>query len=114
MKKKNTLKLLALVSTLFLYLVLTNPNQVSLPLILVPFVLLGFIIFLLFKTGLGFFFHESANKGKMTLLAMIVSVIIVNISLLRSIGQLTFQDAAISLLITVVAIIYISKFQFKQ
>jgi hypothetical protein len=51
---------------------------------------------------------------KLKLYALIITVLTINFALIKSIGQLTFQDGAISLAIMIVSVIYISKFSLAD
>ncbi len=94
-----------------LFISFTNPNQVNLGVILIPFVLLGVIFYILLNLLLEKFFKNTYRRKKIKLFSLIGALLIVNFMLLSSIGQLTPQDTILTVLITVIASFYLYKFQ---
>ena len=113
MKIKYLISFIFLAGFLLVFLMFTNPKDVPLPFILVPFVFFGVVVFLLVRVLLNIFLSGDEKYAKKNLYGAILAVIIVNFALLRSIGQLTFRDGVISVLFTIVVVIYISKLRIK-
>lgn len=110
MKKKHLLQSVFIAVALILFLMFTNPESISLPLILVPYLLMAVLVYRLFSFGLNIWFVGTKNKRKIRLYSIVLTVVVINFALLKSIGQLTVQDGLISAAIIVVSAIYISKF----
>ncbi len=94
-----------------IFLLFTNPNEVSLAVILIPFVLIGVIIYNVLTLVIEGFFKRSTKKKKVKLFALVGTVILINFTLLSSIGQLTPQDTILAILITLIGGFYLYKFQ---
>lgn len=114
MKKKHLIQSLLIALLLMLFLMLTNPNEVSLPLILVPYILASLLFYRLFSIILGIWFGTRADRRKIKIYSIVLTVVIINFALLKSIGQLTIQDGLISVAIIVISAIYISKFSISS
>lgn len=110
MKKKHLLQTLVIAAALIVFLMFTNPQSVSLPLILVPYLLAAVLVYRLFFLVLNIWFGGARNKRKIRLYSIVVTVVVINFALLKSIGQLTVQDGLISAAIIIVSAIYVSKF----
>lgn len=113
MKTKQLIHILVLASILVVFLLSTNPNNISLLLILVPYVIIAIIVYKVVLLVLGLL-RLTTNPAKNRLYATIVTVIITNLLLLKSIGQLNFQDGLISLSIILLSSLYISRFSFSR
>lgn len=105
---------IALAAVLILFLVFTDPNRISLPLILVPYLLASLIIYRSVNLILFGLFAGTAKKSKIRLYSLIITAVTVNFALLKSIGQITVQDFLISGAIVVVSVIYISRFSLSK
>lgn len=105
---------IALGAILIFFLVLTDPNRISLPLILVPYLLASLIVYRLVSLVLLGLFAGTVKKSKIRLYALIITAVAVNFALLKSIGQITVQDFLISGAIVVVSVIYISRFSLTN
>lgn len=114
MKIKRPVQILLLTLLLFIFLVTTDPNKISLPLILIPYVLASIIIYRLSVLILGRVYARSANRAKIKLYSLLIAAVSINFALLKSIGQLTVQDGLISLAIIIIAGLYINKFSFSN
>jgi len=97
----------------FTFILLTNPREISLAAILVPFALLGVIFYNILIFIIERFFKKSAKKKKIKILGLVGTIILVNFTLLSSIGQLTPQDTILAILITVLGGFYLYKFQIS-
>lgn len=114
MKIKNIIETLFLGSSLFIFLAVTNPNNVPLMLLLVPYVLFGLIAYRLFNFFLAMFFAGQIKTTKLKIYSLILTVLTVNFTLLQSLGQITVQDWLISAAIMAVSVMYISKFSLGK
>jgi hypothetical protein len=92
-------------------MLLTDPKEVSLGIVLVPFILLGIIFYNLLTLSVERFFKKLSRTRKIKLFGIVGTIILVNFVLLSSVGQLTPQDTILSVLITVVGGFYLYKFQ---
>lgn len=113
MKKKHLIRMSIIAATLVIFLISTNPGSISLPLVLVPYALAALLLYELFLLIFAVWFRGGGNKRKIKLYSIILTVVIINFALLKSIGQLTIQDGIISVAIIVVSAIYISKFSLQ-
>lgn len=114
MKIKRPIQILLLILILFVFLLTTDPNKISLPLVLIPYILASIIIYRLSALILGRIYADSVNRPKIKLYSLLIAIISINFALLKSIGQLTVQDGLISLSIIIVASLYINKFSFNS
>lgn len=115
MHKSKTVLIFILLISLIVFVSLTNPNDVSLLVILVPFALLGLIIYNVLTLVIGRLYTPTKvkNNYKVKLFSFLGAVIVINFALLSSIGQLTVQDGAIAFLITIIGGFYLYRFQIK-
>lgn len=112
-KIKTLVQTLILILCLIVFLILTNPSEIPLPLILIPYLLFATISYKIASLLLGVLF-SGGNISKVKLYSVIIAVVLTNFALLKSIGQLTFQDAAISAAIVMVSAVYINRFSFEN
>jgi hypothetical protein len=111
---RKILKILSLTSVLILFLTMTDPKNISLLFVLVPYILAGLVMYLAVSLILEVLLNGLIAVPKLKLYALIITVLTINFALIKSIGQLTFQDGAISVAIMVVSVIYISKFSLAE
>ncbi|HEX5456588.1 MAG TPA: hypothetical protein VFW77_04455 [Candidatus Saccharimonadales bacterium] len=111
---RKIIKILLLTSALVAFLLLTDPNKISLLFVLVPYVLAGVIMYLVLSLVLQALLNGLIEFSKVRLYALIITVLSINFALIKSIGQLTFQDGVISLAIMIVSVIYISRFSLAD
>ena len=96
---------------LMAFMSLTNPDQIPIVFLLMPFLAIGYILFLVFDYFINIF---QGSRKRAAVLSVVLTVVIINFLILRSIGQLTFQDGLISVFITTILGFYISKFQLSN
>lgn len=113
MSFKKIIETFVLAGLLIIFLGLTDPNNTSLPLILIPYILSALIIYRVLLILLNIALNHSVKSSKLRLYSLVTTAILINFALLKSIGQITFQDALISLAIMIVSVVYISKFSFN-
>lgn len=93
------------------YILLTNPNSVPLPLLLVPFIGIGYILY----EATGLMMHLLVG-GKKTLLARMIppSIGFIGVALmvLSSLHQLTWKDTLLVILFTALFWLYIWRADF--
>lgn len=96
-----------------LFLMLTNPETLPLPFLLVPFLLLGFS---LYKTaGLGFrVVFKERQKRRLRILAVIAAFLPTLLLILSSIGQLTIRDTSIVLGLLALLTFYLRRIDFLK
>lgn len=106
--------ILAILAVLFLvFLTATNPSQSSLAVLLIPFIFIGLFIFIIIKLVLDFL-NRGKNSRKDFIFSLALSIIVVNFLILNSVRQLSIQDGIISVTITIVLAVYLSKFQLNS
>jgi hypothetical protein len=110
MKSNRLVKIIIFSGLLTLFLSFSNPSSIPLPLLLVPYLLSGLIIYEIVYLVLDRLVGFPKSKHKLNLYALLITVLFTNFMLLKSIGQLTVQDALISLAIIVVSTVYIGRF----
>lgn len=99
---------------LMAFLLATNPRDLPLGLLLVPFILFGGLAFHLIRLFMSLFRYAANKPTRQRLVALIFAVILVNIAILQSVGQPTVQDIILGIAITAVVAIYVSKFQLSS
>ncbi len=114
MRIKRMLEIVVLAAILLLFLLFTDPNNISLPLIIVPYMLGALILYKILLVLLEVFLNGSVKSSKLKLYSLISTAVLINFALLKSIGQITLQDGLISLAIMIVSVIYINKFSFRD
>lgn len=114
MKIKDMLQILVPVGLLVVFLVSTNPYDISLPFVLIPYLLAAYIFYKLARTLLNVLLSGIVGEAKIKLYSVIATAVIINFALLKSLGELTLQDGLISFAIAAVAIVYIGKFSLSS
>lgn len=110
MNIKKIVETAAMAAIFGLFLLFTDPNKISLPLILIPYLLAALIIYRVLSFGLKTLLGSSLSSSKLKLYSLILTAVVINFALLKSIGQITLQDGLISAAIVIVSVIYISRF----
>lgn len=114
MKIKRILEIPLLTGLLLVFLLFTDPNKISLPFIVVPYILGALIVYRILFLLLVLIFKHAIKEAKLKLYSLIATTILVNFALLKSIGQITIQDALISGAIMIISIVYINKFSLSS
>jgi hypothetical protein len=113
--KRRIVRIGLLVAALALLLALANPQAVPSVLLIVPFVLLFFVIFLSVLQVVGFLRSHDDDKiagfslRRPWVVAALVAGIPVLMLILQSIGQLTVRDVVTILVLFSVAYFYIAR-----
>lgn len=93
---------------------LTSPDDLSVGLLLIPFVLFGSFIYFLTIFFLAVFRYSQDDIKRQKAVGLLIALLFTNFAVLQSIGDITVQDILLAISITVVVIIYITKFQFSS
>lgn len=95
------------------FIVLTDPRQVALPFIILPFVLIGNILYQLLA---AIFLLKASNGNKYLnkIIPLSVSFIGVGLLLLQSLHQLTWRDTVLVLVFTLLLWLYIGRADFLR
>lgn len=96
---------------LLAYILLTNPNNVALPLLLIPFILIGYIVYAVVGLMLHAFTTEQTGLFG-TLLPLSAGFIAVALMVLSSLHQLTWKDVGLVLVFTTLLWLYIWRADF--
>lgn len=96
------------------FLGLTSPDNLSVGLLLIPFVLLGCFVYFLTMFFLAVFRYSQGDIKRQKAVGFLIALLFTNFAVLQSIGDITVQDILLAMSITVVVIIYITKFQFSS
>jgi hypothetical protein len=99
---------------LIVFLGLTNPANLSIGLLLIPFLLFGLFIYFLTNFFLAVFRFSYNDTKRQKAIGLLISLLFTNFAVLQSIGDITIQDIVLAGTITTVVIVYISKFQFSS
>jgi hypothetical protein len=110
--QKLTTLVLAWVS-LPIFLLATNPEELPLPLLIVPFILLLACLYVTAKVFLNIFFKD-IDTGRRKTMAAIFAVLPTLLILLASINQLTVRDTAIVLGLLVLLLFYLRRLDFLK
>lgn len=95
------------------YILLTNPNSVPLPLLLVPFVLIGFILYEVTSLAVRVISRDRAGIVP-RMLPISVGFIGVALLVLSSLHQLTWKDTLLVILFTALLWMYLWRADFLQ
>lgn len=111
---KQVQKLIGLVLawiTLPMFLLITNPETLALPLLVVPFIILLLCLYFSGLVFLGAFFKELPPSRKKTM-ALLVGALPTLLLLLASIKQLTIRDMAIVIGLLGLLMFYLKRLDF--
>lgn len=105
------LSILAAFSLLVTIFLLTNPEKVSLAVLLVPFLLIGFIVYQ--TTNLLLDFRGTGQRQAVKkLVAISLAFAVVALLLLASLGQLTIRDSLLVVGFVVLFLFYVARADF--
>lgn len=115
MKTKSTIlnKLFVIIGiclVLLVFILLTNPDSIALPLLIIPFGLVGLAIYKLFDLVL--IMIGKTEKRPRRILSISVSSFVVVLLLLQSLNQLTWKDCLITLIFAIVFWLYVWRADF--
>lgn len=101
---------------LFVFLFLTNPKSLPLPLLLVPVILVFIIFYLIFYwlISRSIFTNKKFSRSSSVVMAICLSFIPVILLTLASIQQFTFRDIILSVLFLVLFFIYFMRADFVR
>lgn len=106
-KHRRKLLLLAIYFSLPLFLAFTNPNNLALPLLVAPFILLFIIFFVTFSALV-----RSPNRRKKVLIAATGASVPVLLLIFQSMHQLTIKDVLLVGGLVGITIFYLSRADF--
>lgn len=113
---ETTRKIKAIIGLVVLYLVgplffiLTDPNKVPIPLLVLPFIWFSAVIFITTRLIISGKTKASNKQGIIT--ASLIAGLIVLLLVFQSIHQLTIKDVLISLAIIGIAAVYLLRADF--
>lgn len=114
--KRTILKVATAWGLLFLYLVVTQPERLPLVGLIVPYILLFIALYstgtLLASLRERYKNSSSEPRGRPQRLSMVVSLIIVLLLTLQSIGQLSVRDVITTLAIFALGYLYFARSSF--
>lgn len=90
-----TLPLLLVLGVFLVFTTATNPNTVSLPLLILPFLFIGYILYKTIQLARYFMGKQGGNhSGK--LIALSIAMLGVLLLLLQSLNQLSWRDGLLA------------------
>jgi hypothetical protein len=98
----------------FLFIILTDPGNISLAALLLPFALLGIAVFALTNALVLGFFHGVVSTKIRRFLSVIASFLVVTMLLLQSLNQFTFRDLLILVVLVATLGIYVARADFRS
>ncbi len=93
------------------FVLATNPNSVALPLLIVPFILLGIILYQLVFAVL-FVIMSHKNNYLRKIISLSVASLGVGLLLLQSLDQLTLKDSLLAFIFAILFWVYIWRADF--
>jgi hypothetical protein len=93
-----------------LFFILTDPEKIPLPLLILPFLWLFAVVFV--STKLVLRYRTSATPKQVTIVANLLACLLVLLLVFQSIHQLTIRDVFISLAIIGIAAVYLLRADF--
>lgn len=111
--RKRGLVILLIIIALAGFLSLTNPQDLPVGLLLVPFILFGALIYLSVGSLMELFRFAEGNAAKQGAVSLLFAILFTNFAVLQSIGRITMQDILLAMGITVIVVIYLAKFQLS-
>ena len=107
---KRLVLLIALYAGLIAFLLVTNPNKLTIGWLILPFVWLFcnlFLTALVFMDIFGYKYRSKKRLGVTLLVALIPTIILI----LDSVNQLTLRDCLLITIVGLLAVFYIGKLQ---
>ena len=98
---------------LALFLMFTNPNKVALPFLIVPFLLMGLIVYQIAQLVISLFV-TSPTSVTSRLIPVSIAFVLLVISLLESLHQLTWKDSLLVIAFTMLFWIYLARADFLK
>lgn len=98
-------------AALLAFLLATNPKNLPLGLLLIPFMLFGVAAYQAIRFFMAIFRYSSDKPTKQRIVALVFTVLLTNFAVLQSVGSITVQDVVLAVAITAVVALYIAKFQ---
>lgn len=111
-KFRSLIAVLAIYLALFLWLALTDPRDLPIILLIVPFVLLFAALFMTVNLIVRRFFPR-VSQAKRRLMAACVAGLPTFLLILSSVNQLTWRDVALVAFLSIFLLFYASRARFK-
>lgn len=108
---KQKISIIAVLILILAMLFTTNPENVPLPLLIVPFILIFSFFYLLIQLFLKQFLKNSSKRMKQGL-SISLSFMLVLLLILQSINQLTLKDQLIAFGLALLLLFYFRKIDF--
>jgi hypothetical protein len=102
---------LSLLTGIFLF---TNPNQVSLAVLLIPFLLIGYLAYMVVAIAINMRSNSNEGSALFKLIPLSIAFLVVALLLLASLGQLTVRDSLLVTGFTVFFLLYIARADFLK
>jgi len=104
-------KAIVIVASLALFISTTNPNNVVLPVLLMPFMGIALCIYFGSRYVLDQMLAFGGQRSKQTVAALVPTILVTMSILLKSIGQLTFEDVGIISILVLIVFFYLSRYR---
>lgn len=98
---------------LLVFVSITDPNKIALPLLIGPFLLVGYILYQITSLILSLI-TPTATAVFLKIFPLSVSFLGVVLLLLRSLGQLTWRDSLLTVIFVVLLWLYVWRADFLQ
>jgi len=102
---------LSLLTGIFLF---TNPNQVSLAVLLIPFLLIGYLAYMVVAIAINMRSNSNEGSALFKLIPLSIAFLVVALLLLASLGQLTVRDSLLVIGFTMFFLLYIARADFLK
>lgn len=96
-----------------IFLLITNPEELPLAMLVVPFILLFAMLYITARVGLRIIF-PSISTARQRLLAVLIGALPTLLLILASIKQLTVRDTAIVVGLLVMLVFYLRRVDFLK
>lgn len=104
---------LLLTGCFVLFIGATNPDNVPLPLLIVPFILLGFILYQL-VCSVFLLIKGRQNTSSIRIVASSIACLAVGLLLLQSLHQLTWRDSLLGAVFAILFWLYVWRADFLK
>lgn len=96
-----------------IFLLITNPEELPIAMLVVPFILLFAMLYITARVGLRIIF-PSISTARLRLLAVLIGALPTLLLILASIKQLTVRDTAIVVGLLVMLVFYLRRVDFLK
>jgi peptidoglycan/LPS O-acetylase OafA/YrhL len=99
---------------LLVFILFTDPNKIALPLLIVPFILIGFILYQVSFGLLSLKKSGASSRYSHKIIPLSIAFLGVCLLLLESLHQLTWKDSLLACGFTILLWLYVSRADFLQ